>query len=146
MTSSARCGDSPDEKDTFPGSVGAGLPGMQAEKFASIADVMGNAIEYCSSAPVPDPNQTLVRIWGPVLEGDALACGAPMGAASVLLRVEVCPDVLARFRALIPDHVKSQPGDTKEMLVQRLSSSDWLDVINFKWKGHGRGGRTTKSK
>lgn len=109
-------------------------------------DVLAEGVANRGGNPAfGDQNQQqLERIWGPVLEEDAKACGAVFGAASVLLRVAVDPVVLARFRALIPDHVKSQPGDTKEILKKRLGGSDWLDDINFKWKGHGGGGRTTK--
>jgi len=145
MTSVAR-EDPPVEGIQVPQGVGAESPGMPPKEFASMDDVLaeGVAIRGGISA-FGDPNQQqLERIWGPVLEEDAKACGAPYGAASVLLRVAVDPVVLARFRALIPDHVKSQPGDTKEILKKRLGGSDWLDVIYFKWKGHGGGGRTTE--
>ena len=149
MTSVAR-EDPPVEGIQVPQGVGAESPGMPPKEFASMDDVLAEGVAktrselYRQRIGSARTYLQLERIWGPVLEEDAKACGAPFGAASVLLRVAVDPVVLARFRALIPDHVKSQPGDTKEILKKRLGGSDWLDDINFKWKGHGGGGRTTK--
>ena len=146
MTLVARCEDSQEgltvlESDAV---LRAGDPGRRTKVFASMEDVLADATGSAGGQSAPNQQQQIVRLWGPVTEEEATACGAPVGAASVLLLVPVCPDVLTRFRALIPDHVKSQPKDTVEILKQRLGSSSWLDVIHFKYKGHGRNGRTSK--
>ena len=59
---------------------------------------------------------------------------------SFLAYPNICQRVLARALALIPDEVKSKPGDTKESLVNRISGTSWFDEQK-PLKGGGQKGK-----
>jgi hypothetical protein len=82
------------------------------------------------------------RLWGPILDEDAKVCGAPVAAASVLLRpTKIKLGDLRSVLDLLPDALTPTISDTAKSLSQRLATCDWLDPIHTAANGNAKGGR-----
>jgi hypothetical protein len=107
---------------------------------ASIGEAYRKHMLVSSRDPAPPINHE--RLWGPILDADAQGCGAPVAAASVLLRpTKIEPGVWWSVLELLPDALTPRMSDTSESLVQRLAACDWLDPIHTASKGNAKGGR-----
>ena len=76
-------------------------------------------------------------LWWPVSLQEARSCGAHAPATSVLLRVRIDESMLAELNDIIPDGVRTRPGDTAAILANRLESCKWFDEIHVKRGGCG---------
>ena len=92
-----------------------------------------------SSAENPPPDGP---VWGPIDGPTAERLGLSSEVESVLIR-PAAPEVARAAEAvlnLVPPDVLPVKGDTVESLIARLERSDWLDGMEVKEKGHGKGG------
>ena len=81
-------------------------------------------------------------LWGPIDGHTAQRLGLSSEVESVLIR-PAAPEVARAAEAvlnLVPPDVLPVKGDTVESLIARLERSDWLDGMEVKEKGHGKGG------
>ena len=86
-------------------------------------------------------------LWGPVTADAAKAAGCVAPASSVLLKpadVHGFAEARAAALACIDPDIYPRSDDTPEKLATRLSGCAFLDEINAKKGGHGRGGRRVK--
>ena len=92
-----------------------------------------------SSAENPPPDGPE---WGPIDGPTAERLGLSSEVESRLIR-PAAPEVARAAEAvleLVPKSVLPVEGDTAESLVARLERSDWLDGMQVKEGGHGKGG------
>jgi len=75
-------------------------------------------------------------LWGPISPADARAAGAPFASSSILLRPSsIDPDLRARVLAEVPLDVIPTRDDTVTSLVERLSSSSFLEDSHVQKSG-----------
>ena len=81
--------------------------------------------------------------WGPIPAGTAERLGLPSEVESLLIR-PTAPEVACAAEAvlkIVPPDVLPVEGDTATSLIARLGRSDWLDDMEVKKDGHGKGGK-----
>ena len=84
-----------------------------------------------------------INEWGPIPGPTAERLGFPSEVESVLIR-PIAPEVRRAAEAvlqLVPPDVLPKSGDTSTSLVARLERSDWLDDMEVKLHGQGKGSR-----
>ena len=81
------------------------------------------------------------RVWGPVLERDAAAAGCVRAAASVVIRPNISPSVVAAAIRCVPTDVLPRVDDSCVTLAQRLGASTFLDDAHVLNAGNGKRGK-----
>ena len=106
---------------------------------------MSHKIAHVSDSPLnaktSRPDAVVCR--GPIDGPTAERLGLSSEVESRLIQ-PAAPEVARAAEAvlkLVPKNVLPVEGDTAESLVARLESSDWLDGMEVKEGGHGKGGR-----
>ena len=105
---------------------------------------MSHKIAHVSDSPLnAKTSRPDAVVWGPIDGPTAERLGLSSEVESRLIQ-PAAPEVARAAEAvlkLVPKNVLPVEGDTAESLVARLESSDWLDGMEVKEGGHGKGGR-----
>ena len=107
------------------------LAAYDTDGFASLHDLHFRDRQAYRPRSLPE------RLWGPVQMAEALQCGSPAPATSVLLRPDIDPALLAAVRALVPPEAMPVPEETSCALAERLGRCEWLDDIHVLVHGSG---------